>query len=364
MKIAQAIPSMNIGGAERVVLNYAKLLPERGHKVMVISSGGIFAEDLNYPGAFHVEAAYLFQRDASSIIKSIGFLRTVLLDWQPEIIQAHSLIVLLQLWFAVQRNHSRRPKIVYSIHGLEKQWAWPLVRYMSPTVADKIVTVSPYHYSLLINWGLSKNQVVYIPNGLPKSQSKEQMDQKEIVRKELGLPIDKILVGTVCRLIELKGVHFLLQSLAKVGDQVHGLIIGDGPELERLTRMAENLGISDRVVFTGYRKDARRLMNSLDLFCSLSENEAFPVVLLEAMQRKIPVLCFNWNGAVEIMGNAAFFVPHGDVPCLAKTINQLAQNNSLRVELGNSGYCRFMEKYTMDKVLTDLEYIYNELLES
>lgn len=363
MKIVQAIPSMNIGGAERVVLNMARLLQQNGHQIMVASSGGVLLDELDTINTNHVEAKFLFKRDAVSISKSINFLKQQFEVWKPDIIHAHSFISLVQSWLAAKKISHYSPKMIFTIHGLEKDWSWPLIKHFSPKAADKIVTVSPYHYHMLIEWGLSKKLVIYIPNGIEDYQYEERDKINKKARSELGLPQDAIVVGSACRLVERKGVHFLLESLAQVDESIYALIVGDGPELERLKRLADKLGISERVIFTGYRMDVPILMRVFDIFCSISEWEAFPIVILEAMEAQTPIVCFQWDGADEILSDTAKLVPIANVSMLAETINQLAFDPHQRKKLGCDGFLRFKEKYTLNGVIKNLENIYFDLME-
>lgn len=352
---------MNIGGAERVVLNYARLLPQQGHDVLVVSSGGALLDEMMSAGAEHVEADFLFQRDPDSFMRSIRFLRATLRDWQPDIVHVHTFVALVEVWLATSLDGRPRPKLVYMTHGPEHDSVWPLIRIFGTRAADKIITVSPYHHDLLLAQGLASEQLTYIPNGLAANFEGGGECAGKKVRRELGIPADAFLVGTVCRLVEGKGVHFLIESLARLDCHIYGLIVGDGPEFARLQKLARDLGVADRVCFTGYRRDVDRLLSALEVFCSVSHAEAFPVVLLEAMRAGVPIVCFDWDGAREILGDDATIVPQGDVLSLGRAMEKLATNPVLREEAGKRGHDRFLKRYTLDCNLSKLERVYREV---
>src|SRR5437660_7663496 len=114
-----------------------------------------------------------------------------------------------------------------------------------------------------------------------------------VKRKELGLPPDGEIVGTVSRLVPIKGLEWLLQAAPQVlaqFPQACFVIIGDGPLLGELRQLTSKLGIGLRVVFLGAREDVPECLAALDLFVLPSLNEGMGRVLLEAMAVDLPVV--------------------------------------------------------------------------
>ncbi len=125
-------------------------------------------------------------------------------------------------------------------------------------------------------------------------------------RHELGIPLGRFCFGTIGRLVRKKNHALLLQALAQRDDDSVLAIVGDGELKESLVRQARQLGIRDRVFFCGAHEDARRLIKAFDAFVlSSTEEEAFGIVLLEAMAASVPILCSDAPGPISVVGDAA-----------------------------------------------------------
>jgi len=120
--------------------------------------------------------------------------------------------------------------------------------------------------------------------------------RRRVAREELGIPEGAVVVGSVGRLAEVKGYDRLLRAFTAIAaglaqsDLPVLLLVGDGPERAVLEALAAQLAIADRVVFAGYRDDARALLCAMDLFVLPSRSEGLSVALLEAMAEGVPVL--------------------------------------------------------------------------
>ena len=145
----------------------------------------------------------------------------------------------------------------------------------------------------------------------------------------------RYLIGSVSRLIPLKGLPFLLRGFSKFiqhhPDSVL-LIIGDGPQKSELQKITKELSIADKVIFTGYLQKAVEVIGGLDLLVLTSRYEAFGRVLLEAMQQEIPVVGTNLYGISEIIehGVNGLLVEYNDVDALCDAMTAVLTDDALR----------------------------------
>lgn len=143
-------------------------------------------------------------------------------------------------------------------------------------------------------------------------------------RHELGIPLGRFCFGVIGRLVRKKNHALLIEALARLDDDSLLAIVGDGPLNEKLRQQAKRLGVSDRVVFCGAHDDARRLMKAFDAFVlSSTEEEAFGIVLLEAMAASIPVICSDAPGPLSVVGDTALVFKTGSLTDLSAKMAEL-----------------------------------------
>lgn len=182
------------------------------------------------------------------------------------------------------------------------------------------------------------SKLVSIPNGI--DLQKFSRFSGADVRREFGLPEDRLLIGIVGRLHEQKAHGDLFQALtrlAQVRDKpLNCLVIGTGDLQDVLKQQVKDLGLDDCVIFTGMRTDVPRLVAALDVFVMSSHWEGLPIALLEAMASSKAVLCTRVGGIPDVVtdGDNGLLVEPRDVPQFAKRLDDLLQDPALRTRLG------------------------------
>jgi glycosyltransferase involved in cell wall biosynthesis len=169
-------------------------------------------------------------------------------------------------------------------------------------------------------------------------------------------------VGSIGRLDSQKGYDVLLQSLADLPD-VGAVIVGDGPERLRLEILAAELGVAERVEFLGRRADARDFLTAFDVFVLPSRFEGFPLVLLEAMLARLPVVATDVGSVTEAVrdGVTGLVVQPDDPRALAQAIRTLLDDPEKRRTLGEAGR-RVALEFSPARMARDFETLYREVL--
>lgn len=153
-------------------------------------------------------------------------------------------------------------------------------------------------------------------------------------RAELGLPIDRKILCSVAMLIPEKGIHFLLQALARLVDK-NGMkdlllvLVGEGYYRQELERLTGELGIRDHILFLGRRSDVHLLVAAADVVVVPSVwEEAFGIIIAEAMASERPVVASRIGGIPELVehGKTGFLVTAGDSINLADTLHHVLLN--------------------------------------
>lgn len=185
----------------------------------------------------------------------------------------------------------------------------------------------------------------------------ELLPDPQVVREELGIPADVMVIGTVARLQRWKGVHVFLQAAAKLMKQNPALsvvVVGGAhfsePDYPAMLRsLVQDLGIGDRTIFTGHRQDVPRLMNAFDIFVHSSISpEPFGIVITEAMALGKPVIAVRSGGPAEILedGISGLLVSPNDVDSLCEALSRLIQSDSLRNRLQREGLRRVRANFS------------------
>ena len=129
------------------------------------------------------------------------------------------------------------------------------------------------------------------------------------------------------------------------------VLVGDGPCMNDLKKQAEQLGVSDRVVFMGQQKEVDRLLAQSRIFVIPSRCEGFPNALCEAMASPLPCISFDSISASDIIENgvSGVVLPDGDIDALAKEITHLMDDESLRDKYAKNAFA-IRERLQVNKV--------------
>lgn len=236
--------------------------------------------------------------------------------------------------------------------------------------ADKALTVSAVVKNNLIKIDKApaeKIQTLY--NGFDFDFLRKDIDVFDI-KKEYGLG-DKIVIGTVGAMgsLEGKGQIYLMQALAKMRNQYPNLVcilLGEGPGQKEQEEFANKLGISDVVIFAGYKSNIAKYINAMDIFCLLScDTEGFGNVNIEAQSLAKPVITTNIGGIPEtvIENKTAIIINPRDVEALIIAIKKLLDDKNYALSMGAQGK-EFVENKFSDKIMAgNLSEIYKEILQ-
>jgi glycosyltransferase involved in cell wall biosynthesis len=212
------------------------------------------------------------------------------------------------------------------------------------------------------------DKIITLYNGIDLSAYKEPKAESRLEkRKELGLAPDSVVAVTVAVLREPKGIQFMLQAMAQLREtnpNLQYLVVGDGEHGPVLKEMARHLGLENRVVFAGQRKDIPEILPVCDFFVLPTLTEALPTVLMEAMAAQKAIIASNVGGIPEMIqdGLNGRLLPPGDVRALAAACAQLADDSALRNAWGTAGQAICREKFNIEQQIASLENLYNSLI--
>jgi len=243
---------------------------------------------------------------------------------------------------------------------------------MTGFLPDRIICNSDAIRSRFLG-GLTEKKSLTILNSVDLADFDPELRGPSL-RQELGIPVASKVLGMTSRLSREKGQQTLLEAVALLKGRfpdLYVLLVGDSIFTEdedvprSLREMADRLGISERVLFTGFRRDVPRLYGAMDIFILATDAEPCGRVLFEAMAMARPVIGTENGGTPEIVvdGETGLLFPYGDAATLSERITRLLEQPAEMARMGAAGRRRVEEHFTIDRYMEKTQRVYLELLE-
>ena len=206
-------------------------------------------------------------------------------------------------------------------------------------------------------------QIAAIPYGL---QAPPRVAPERTLHQELGLPPSARIVGSMCRLIEQKGLTYALDAMALLMPRypdLHYVIAGTGTLQEDLKAQAAASGIAERVHFIGWRTDVQALMAQFEIFLAPSLWEGFGLVFLEAMGQARPVISTRVSSIPEVVddGVTGLLVPPRDGQAIAGALERLLNDPACGQRMGEAGRTRLAQVFTPERMIAQTIDVYHSL---
>lgn len=282
----------------------------------------------------------------------------------------HSTMLKADLFSAIWRRNVG-PKFVTGIHNfydkdlhflyppLKAAFASFLWRWAFRRIKNAIVSSDQMRLYYINSVGKNMNWKV-IPYGISIPNSRPQLPinftEKVKSLKSRGFKI----VGSCGLLIKRKGYDTLLRAAA-ISDDLAIVLVGDGPERGALSILADQLNISDRVIFLGQQPDSSRFYSSFDIFAMTSFSEGFGIAMLEALALRLPLVCSNLDIYKDFFSNdqVVLFTP-GDTKDLNRALVLALAESAL---FGRKSFELYNDNFTLDLMARRHLDFYNKLIE-
>ncbi len=267
------------------------------------------------------------------------------------------------------------PIIIHTVHG----WAHhdrqhPLVRAyyillekLTLPITDKLIAVTGKDIEKGLRDGIGQPEnYLVIRSGIEMDRFGQPQVNRQVTRAAWGIPPEAQLIGTVTRLSPQKAPLDFVRAAAQVArthPKAWFMMVGDGPLRADVEKLARELGIADRLVLTGLRRDVPELMAAFDIFALSSLWEGLPRVIPQAMATGLPVVATACDGSAEAVedGVTGFLVPPGQPAQLAQRLSQLLDDPDLASQMGETGLERAQE-FDVQRMVTQIDSLYRELL--
>jgi glycosyltransferase involved in cell wall biosynthesis len=349
---------MHIGGAERSVYQLIREQRKRGlaADVLVGSRAGFYGERAREEGAT------VYELGQKSALDLAGARRAGSIMQRYEVAHFHGVEPLLM---EVARRKSGA-FLAYTHRGGVRSYSmkkrarhWLVARCLGNFDALSANTKQSARAASQI-FGLPIDRFKLVYNGVDFSLL-QPVRSREDVLSELGIAPGELIVGTSAKLIPWKRIDRLVRAVAALKSlPFHCLIIGDGPERARLARLATDLGIAERVEFTGLQTRVGDYLQVLGVFVLPSgPAEAFGNAVVEAMGAGVPSVVFADGGGLpeHIEDGATGFVV-ADEGDFERRLRELLCDAALRSRIGEAGQASVRGKYTLEAMIKGYEAFY------
>ncbi len=263
--------------------------------------------------------------------------------------------------------HTPHGHIFYGYYGTVTSAIIRLLERLLAKITDRIVTLTDRGAQEHVQYKIAgAEKFATIHSGIDLIHFRSVQVNPAVKRKELGLPPEGPIIGTLGRLVPIKGQEWLLKAAPRVlaeFPQACFVIIGDGPMLGELRQLTSQLGIGLRVVFLGAREDVPECLAALDLFVLPSLNEGMGRALLEAMAVGCPVVATCVGGIPDIVADGAtgLLVPPRDDRALAEAILTLLRDRSRRAAYGEAARRHVDGRFDVKTMVRSIEWLYDEV---
>lgn len=269
---------------------------------------------------------------------------------------------------ALSRLFGNKARLVYTSHVVfDKTRLLKFTNRIVNSIEDNVIAVCHAGREQMLEEGLDKAKIAVIHNGVDVEYLAAGIEPT--IRQELGLREDSFVVTTVGRFNEVKGHKFLIESIKRLKDMqgtaavcdVKFLLVGDGELLEECRRLADKLGVSDDIVFAGYRTDKKNIFQGSDLYVSPSKNEALSMSIIEALGSGLPVVATNVGGTSEIINNennCGVLVEYGDTEVFAREMLRFVQDKAYYKSSSDNAFKTAREKFNLDMTVRQTYNLY------
>lgn len=368
--------AVELGGAERVLLRLADHLLSRGFRLgLACPHDGPLAGEMRKRGV-PVHLGHPSRRLLRIRRRSLGKGISVLLYPLDFLVSAARLAFLVRregyglvftnsvkadIYGSLAAKLAGRP-VVWRFHDIPDRRAFGrlnlfLIRLFSRLFADRVLTVSKASARAFRELGLPEPKLRTVYNGLDLDEAAPPDPVR--VREELGIPADAPLAAWVGRVVDWKGTDRFVEAASLVAERLpeaRFLVVGDAlfgerDYLEKLKDEVIQRGLDDRILFTGFRDDALRIIGASQLLVHSSLlPDPLPTVIVEAMALGRPVVAFRGGGVDEMVvpGETGHLVEPGDVEGLARAMERLLSRPEEAREMGQKGAERFRELFSVD----------------
>src|SRR5437588_10888635 len=365
-RILHCIFNAEIGGMQNGLVNLLNHLqaPDLTHAVCAYApapgaNGSCFARIRN-PNC----QVFQLQRSCGNDPRLLRHLVGVIRQFKPDVIHTRNWATYGE--GAAAATLAGTPCLIHGEHGTpyfdgwKHKWAYRLLALKTRLVVTVSESLRRLYHATCGRWAARAQT---IRNGVDDVRFAPAAD-RAAARAALGLPVSALVIGSVGRLVPVKGYDILLRAVAQVCKAIpraHFVIVGPGPEFGNLTALAQALGVQDSVTFTGACANAPAVYHAMDLYVSTSRWEGISNTILEALASGVPVIGTAVGGTPEVLqmaGPSGALISPDDANELALAIVRWLDDPAHLRRRREAARDTIRQHFSLEKMLRSYESMY------
>lgn len=264
------------------------------------------------------------------------------------------------------RLFNSKTKVMYTNHFILENNAILRIwnRILSP-LQESIIAVCNKGKQMMIDNGVDGSKIKVVFNGVDPTFWGESV--KSTLREEYGIGDDEFVLLCASRFAYDKGHEFLINGIAELKKTTNKkfkcVLANDGPFFEQRKQQVKDLGLEDVVIFTGFRKDIKNLIDGSDLYINSSQHEALSFAIIEVLAAGLPVVATNMGGNGDIINSetkCGRLVEYNDAKGLASTVKEIMDNPETQKELRKNALLAVKERFNIDNMVQQAYNLYEK----
>jgi glycosyltransferase involved in cell wall biosynthesis len=346
--------STKYGGLERYFVELVGQCKARGYASVFVyddlPKSRLFLDDLAALGA-----TVVVQRLGVNPLPIAGLVAR----YRPRVVNTHFSNKAVVVWVALFARLLGAKRLVHIEHSMPSASRLSKFRRFAYNRYDRVLCVSNAIADFLVKAGVKRSIVATLYLGT-SARIQRLPEARERFRTEFTIPEGAPVVGCIAFDTEFKGLDVLLKAVAELSADdrnLHAIIIGVDPSVSKLPRLADELGIGDRVHWPGIRDDGWQLLNAADFYVQPSRfAEGLSLATIEAMALSLPVVATRVAGPGEIVlhDETGFLCTPDDVGSLAAGLRDMLHVPERWEGFGRAGNARYSELFRSDKSVATL----------
>ena len=239
------------------------------------------------------------------------------------------------------------------------------IAHFSIEESDAITAVSTYLKNQTLYRFAIKKTIEVIPNFVDTEKFVPQTGNQKDCRNSLSTSDEKIIMH-ISNFRPVKRIPDIVEVFEGVSNQINArlILIGDGPEKEKIRVLVDEKGLTDKVNFLGKQDDVSRLIPCADIYMLPSSHESFGLTALEAMSCGVPVIGTSGSGMDEFLGDnsAGLLLTVGDLSSMIEGCISILNNPELALEMGKKGRQKAIKDYNVDLIVNKYEDLYKRVV--
>jgi glycosyltransferase involved in cell wall biosynthesis len=366
--VCQVVHSLSVGGTELLACNLGRRLSNEFRIVYAcLDEAGALAADLQREGF----AVRVIGRSPGIDFGCARRLARFLRAEHVDLVHAHQYT---PFFYALIPGLFRtRSPILFTEHGRFFPDVPRPKRIVFNRVClrrrDRVVAVgNSVRQALITNEGIPAERIAVIHNGVDLRHACLDRPIRCQVRQQLGIEESAVVIIQVARLDPLKDYGTAIRTMARLKElcpQARLLLVGEGPEREKIEQEIARHQVAASIKLLGYRSDVAQLLRAADVMLLTSISEGIPVTLIEGMGAALPIVATDVGGVSEVIhhGDCGYLTPAGDDRALADALFRLASDPAMRERMGRQGAVRARDLFSEERMIQAYRNLYREMLD-